>query len=373
MFPYLILYIPGVLFMFRDLFINACIIVSYIFLISRFVNNPFSQEKISKWKIGFSAGGLGLILMQFTLHVSQTTIVDLRHIAIIIPAVYLGLSPAVVASTMIAVGRLAFFDICPDSIKAAVGMFLLGIGCGLIHKCSSRLSFLQRWMMMNVFCMVTISILLLGMLGYNFSLLLKIVPYHWVFSFLTAWLAYYTIGYVMENNAMIRKLREESTTDFLTGLNNARQFDVLFDSYIAKAQRQQKSLSLLLLDIDHFKKVNDTYGHESGDEILRQSGTILLDSTGLGDIVSRNGGEEFSVVLLDRSKRDAASIAEHIRRAIEGHGFMLSNGQKINITVSIGVATYPETNNSNELFMKADEALYKAKNSGRNRVVVSTF
>lgn len=359
--------------MFRDLFINACIIVSYIFLISRFVSNPFSQQEMNKWKIGFLAGGLGLILMQFTLHVPPTAIIDLRHIAVIIPAVYLGILPSVVASTIIAVGRLAFFDINPDSIKAATVMFLLGIGCGLIHKGSSRLSFLQRWMMMNLCCMVAISILLLDMLEYNFSLLFEIVPYQWVFSFLTAWLAHYTIGYIIENNVMIRKLKEESTTDFLTGLNNTRQFDVLFDSYITQAQWQQKSLSLLLLDIDHFKKVNDTYGHESGDEILRQIGNILLGSTRLGDIVSRNGGEEFSVVLLDRSKRDAASIADRIRRTIEEYGFQLSNDKKINITVSIGVATYPETNNSNELFRKADEALYQAKNSGRNRVVVSAY
>lgn len=357
--------------MYRDLFINVCIIVSYIFLTSRFVSNPLSRKNYNEWRIGFSSGVLGLILMEFSLHVSQSTIVDLRHIAIILPAVYLGLLPSVVASTMIAMGRLVLFDLNPNSIKAALVMFLLGIGCGLIFKYSSRLSYLQRWNIMNLFCMIAISMLLMDMLEYNFPVLLQIYPYHWAFSFLTAWLSHYTIGYIMANHAMIRQLKAESTTDFLTGLNNPRQFETLFNSFINKAKQQQKNISLLLIDIDHFKKINDTYGHEGGNAVLKALGILLLEATRLGDVVSRNGGEEFSILLLDRSKRQARSIGERIRRTIEEHEFKISDGKNINITVSIGVATYPETHDSNDLFKKADEALYEAKNSGRNRVVVS--
>jgi diguanylate cyclase len=358
--------------MFRDLFINACVIISYIFLLSRFISNPLSGRKVNMWFAGFLAGLLGLILMMFSITISPNVLVDLRHLAIIIPAVYLGVLPTVIAAMIIAMGRLAFFGVSVNSIEVAFVMLILGIGCALISRAARRLPVLQRMTVMTIFCMIMISLLLMDLLAYDFSILPKIFSYHWLFSFLTMYLVYYTIDYVMKNNAMIRRLKAESTTDFLTGLNNPRQFEALFHGYISKAKRQQKSVSILLIDIDHFKQVNDTFGHEAGDAVLKELGQLLLRATRLGDTVSRNGGEEFSAVLLDRSKRQALGIAERIRQTIETHEFTLPNRHRITITVSIGVAAYPETTeDADELFRKADAALYEAKHRGRNQVMAS--
>ncbi len=124
-----------------------------------------------------------------------------------------------------------------------------------------------------------------------------------------------------------------------------------------------------MVDIDFFKKVNDTYGHIEGDIVLKELGLILSENCRHFDEVSRIGGEEFSVLLPDCAYPRAMQIAERIKDAVKIHTFTLSTGVKIHITISIGVASYPETIQDIEKLMeKADTALYAAKRSGRNRV-----
>lgn len=127
-----------------------------------------------------------------------------------------------------------------------------------------------------------------------------------------------------------------------------------------------------MIDIDFFKKVNDTYGHAEGDAVLRELGKILLKSCRSYDIVSRNGGEEFTILLLDCPEIQALQIAERVRYSVETHPFIMTNETQINITVSIGVSSYPEaTNKIEKLLELADETLYIAKRTGRNKVCSS--
>lgn len=154
-----------------------------------------------------------------------------------------------------------------------------------------------------------------------------------------------------------------------TGLNNVRQFDNELNKII-KELSSNSVVSMLFIDIDFFKKVNDTYGHQNGDKVLEDLGKILLSSCSHLDVVSRNGGEEFSVLMTDCPRGKVMEVAERIRLAVQEHKFYLFDGQAINITVSIGVAIYPDTvNDINMIVEKADEALYEAKRAGRNRVV----
>ena len=126
---------------------------------------------------------------------------------------------------------------------------------------------------------------------------------------------------------------------------------------------------MLFIDIDFFKKVNDTFGHQNGDKVLEDLGKILLNSCSHSDVVSRNGGEEFSILMTDCPRDKVMEVAERIRKAVQDHKFYLIDGQAINITISIGVAIYPDTvNDINLIVEKADSALYEAKRTGRNRV-----
>jgi diguanylate cyclase (GGDEF)-like protein len=166
----------------------------------------------------------------------------------------------------------------------------------------------------------------------------------------------------------VAELHKLSITDNLTNIYNRRYFFEVSQNLILIAVREKKPLSLLMLDIDHFKNINDTFGHQVGDFILidavREIEKIMRES----DIFSRVGGEEFTVLLNDTLIDGARNIAEKIRTSIENKEFIYSNTE-IKITVSVGIAQIDENNNSIEkLYKQADKQLYKAKHNGRNRV-----
>jgi diguanylate cyclase (GGDEF)-like protein/PAS domain S-box-containing protein len=162
---------------------------------------------------------------------------------------------------------------------------------------------------------------------------------------------------------------ELARRDGLTGLFNHRTFYSLLTDETVRAQRFNHSLSLLMLDIDHFKGVNDTHGHPVGDVILKGLSDLLMKQARAVDSVCRYGGEEFAVILPEATAAAAAKIAERLRGAVEHCPFDIGGGALIAITVSIGVSTFPQQASSPEGLVKAaDVALYAAKQSGRNRV-----
>ncbi|OFV83945.1 MAG: hypothetical protein A2W26_00835 [Acidobacteria bacterium RBG_16_64_8] len=161
---------------------------------------------------------------------------------------------------------------------------------------------------------------------------------------------------------------ELSRRDGLTGLYNHRTFYSILGREITRAQRFKHPLSLLMLDIDHFKRVNDTYGHQAGDEILRGLSTVTGQLARSVDSVCRYGGEEISIVLPETALEGAAKAAERIRSAVEQHPFEIGAGRNIPLTVSIGIAAFPaHAATAEALVAAADQALYRAKEDGRNR------
>ena len=177
------------------------------------------------------------------------------------------------------------------------------------------------------------------------------------------------IGKRIEHNE--KELRDIATHDGLTGLYNHKFFYTLLEDEIARASRYTNRLSLLLIDIDFFKKVNDTYGHRSGDMILSSLSKRLMNRVRATDSVCRYGGEEMTIILSETDIQTAKVIAEDIRSLIEKEPFEIEDGEPINITVSIGVSTYSEeVKEASALVSGADTALYEAKESGRNRVCI---
>jgi diguanylate cyclase (GGDEF)-like protein len=165
------------------------------------------------------------------------------------------------------------------------------------------------------------------------------------------------------------KLKEMAFKDGLTGLFNHAVLMELFEKEVKKQERSIRSISFMMLDIDFFKKVNDTYGHLAGDMIIKQVADILKSSVRDSDIVGRYGGEEFGVVLPEANAQEACIVGERIRQAVENNAFDIGT-EKVKITLSVGiyVKDHADAIGYKEVIKKADDALYKAKQNGRNRV-----
>ena len=166
-----------------------------------------------------------------------------------------------------------------------------------------------------------------------------------------------------ELKALYEETRSFSLHDPLTGLGNRRLLQIYMDKGIGSVKRYGACFSVLMVDIDHFKKYNDTHGHSEGDRLLAKLSNILVGEMRCADWVFRYGGEEFLIMLFETGRAGAAGAAERLRKAVE---------ERAGVTVSIGVAEYDGANESKEtLIDRADAALYKAKENGRNRVEIS--
>lgn len=173
----------------------------------------------------------------------------------------------------------------------------------------------------------------------------------------------------IERAALYQKMAELSITDDLTKLFNTRYLNRTLEIELTRAARHHTSLSLIFMDIDHFKNINDNYGHLVGSKLLVEMGQLLLKSLRTVDIVARYGGDEFVMVLPQTSPKNALQIAERMRRSIEHNVFLKKDGYSFKMTASFGVASYPESARSKEDLMKlADEAMYRVKNQTRNGV-----
>jgi len=177
-------------------------------------------------------------------------------------------------------------------------------------------------------------------------------------------------AYAFENARLYTRMEQLATTDGLTGLCNHRHFQERLSVELERAQRSAQPLSLLLLDIDHFKKVNDSYGHPCGDEAIRRLAQVLKREARQIDLAARYGGEEFVLVLPDTPSKGAKTVAERIRAGFAKEQFRAPDGSLFQATVSLGIAVYPRDGKKKaDLVDRADKALYHAKRTGRNRVV----
>ncbi len=167
-------------------------------------------------------------------------------------------------------------------------------------------------------------------------------------------------------------LKKQASRDYLTNLYNRRYFQQISQDLINIARREGGTLSIIILDIDKFKMVNDTYGHNAGDQVLKQLASILTDHTRDSDIVARLGGEEFALLLLNSDRNGAAILAEKLRKTVEDHTVTIDSKTAISFTISLGVSSADVKSDTtiDSALNDSDTALYKAKNSGRNKVVI---
>ncbi len=213
---------------------------------------------------------------------------------------------------------------------------------------------------------VVIYLIAATVLMYYFNIWVGIIIQ--VASVIFVFIACYLAKYIMKSRDL-EYTYALATTDGLTELYNHRYFQEQMLQNIETGKRYEKPFSLIMIDIDFFKKFNDTYGHQSGDAVLRQVAQILKKNVRSSDIVCRYGGEEMSIILTNTNNNDAMTTAEKICKAVSAHPLKLVNGNDVNVTISLGVATYPQNGQTpQEMIKYADDCLYIAKENGRNQV-----
>ncbi len=356
--------------MLNDLFINTLLLISFTFVgghVLREMPEKLKGKIFSEIILGIAGGALGILMMVYAIHVIGTgTLLDLRSLSIMMISSIGGLTSTSVTGLIIAVYRIGYFGINQSSIFALVHIALYITLFTIINKYIKT-----PWK--NWFTKLVITVFILST---TFLYLLKDVDkqYMIIFNFSmvvigTGILEYFLLGYAKRANELYKVYQTDSTKDFLTGLNNTRQFDKLLNMSFERVIENNEKLSCLMVDIDHFKKVNDTYGHPIGDIVLKELAAILSKNCRAFDFVGRVGGEEFCLLLLDCPSDRSFEIGTRIRSCVKEHKFSIGDNRFINITVSIGSATYPDTVSSlEEILEKADIGLYKAKQTGRDRI-----
>ncbi|EPR12940.1 diguanylate cyclase [Ruminiclostridium papyrosolvens] len=357
--------------MLSDLIINAAILISFLSIANQFYRDrdaEIQSRPIFKLLAGVVCGILGVLLIWYSVRIQNKTLVDFRNIATLLAATVGGGLSAVVSGLVMGGFRIAYFGLNKYSEAGAVVIILVTVGISLIFKTRRPLG--KKWLVSTIYMTIVSCGVYFYIFQKNISILFAIYPYFILGTFVVSYTVYKYMIYLNNMSLLFIKLKEESTKDYLTGLNNVREFNKLFRLVIEKAVSTNQKFSLLLIDIDFFKKINDTHGHQAGDKVLKEIGKILRQNCRADDKISRNGGEEFSILLENASNSKAIEIAERIRKIIAENEFEISYGRNINITVSIGISSYPETvTDITQIIERADDALYKAKRTGRNLVV----
>lgn len=355
--------------MLKLLFANAAMLISFLYLGSQVLNDEFIKSN-SKIKVrlyfGLLSGLSGCVLIFYGINLNQNTIIDFRIIPVIITSIYGGFISTLISVFIIMLFRLTFFGINYSSLITSANLFVLLIIFTIISK--YKMNFSKKYFLMTVVNIIS-TIIWISLILKDVNLILPALGNFVASIIIVSTIVHYELNYISKTNKMYKKLKVDSRKDFLTGLNNVRAFNGILDKTIRNTLQKKENLSILMIDIDFFKHINDTYGHHSGDLVLKQLSKILINSCRTFDIISRNGGEEFTAVLLDCNYKHAVDIAEKIRKNVESNTFKLDNNATAKITVSIGISSYPDiTKSINNLVSKADNALYLAKRTGRNKV-----
>ncbi|WP_064093958.1 diguanylate cyclase [Rossellomorea aquimaris] len=358
--------------MISDLIVNISLLMSFTFLWHQLfrknrltMNSPIWIKSVD----GVLAGLLGIVLMHYSITVNELTILDLRHIPVILVAYYGGFLPTIVSAIVITIGRF-FIAVNFSSYVALFMMLMISIGAGFIVR-FIRISPWKKWTILLVYSQMIFSIALYIVVD-DYSLVLDFAVFHIISTLIGGYLTFYFVNYIRKTSERYYKYKENSQRDSLTGLYNVRSFDRYYNDMISVARTEKETCAICLIDVDHFKQINDTHGHSAGDEVLKQLAKVLTGLTRSGDTLSRNGGEEFSLLLPDCSVEQAKEIATRVREAVYHHSFVLPDKKKIQLTVSIGVSVYNGGKEKHDsMFQQADDALYRAKRNGRNIVCTS--
>lgn len=356
--------------MVSQFFINLLLLVSATF-VGGHIQKDISIRKTNTlpYKIltGCFCGVLGILMLIYSVPVKEAyALVDLRLYAVMIASYTGGIIPSVISGGIIVLFRMINYGIHVSVLIAAIQVVSFVILYHMIDRLVK--SILKRWIY-KVAASIPVAFVTYYILLMHVDSVFRILLQYGVMIILAGILEYILLDYVKTTNEIYKKYKIDSTKDFLTGLTNTRQFDKKLNMAFERVQLSNEKLTCLMIDIDLFKRINDTYGHAIGDIVLKELADILKKSIRSTDIVARIGGEEFCALLFECSREQSFEIALNINHAVREHEFSIGEDRYINITVSVGISIYPDmTKNLDTLKELADTALYKAKRSGRDRV-----
>ncbi|WNS46075.1 diguanylate cyclase [Paenibacillus sp. MMS20-IR301] len=312
---------------------------------------------------GAGFGLFGIVQLNFAFPLGDGTIIDFRQVSIL-ASVYLG-GPVsgMITTSVIALYRLFFLGAINQA--AILGVVNIGITFLVgVFAFSRTLPNMYRWLIAACGMVILSTCILLPLIGWaNIG---TIVLFDLI-CFMACLFNYLLINHLEKAHEALEIFKEAAERDFLTGLHNPRSFNLVFKKTAEMSALNQEPFTLLLIDIDHFKYVNDTYGHAAGDVVLSRLADVLQAGIRIRDYCARKGGEEFAVLLLRCTADKGLAVAEKLRAAVQDSTFVLPDQSTIQITISVGVSSFPEHPPA-ELLEKADEALYEAKGKGRNQV-----
>ncbi|MDF2700354.1 MAG: Membrane associated domain containing protein, partial [Haloplasmataceae bacterium] len=308
-----------------------------------------------------------IVIMHFSFMLPNTfTFIDLRFLILIYVFYNAGIIPTLVSGLGIILYLFGFSDLSDSTIISIVITIMYILTYYIISKFKIKNS-----VKISLYYIVSILIFSISLsLQIHFtSTFIKLVFVYFFVSLITYIIIFYLIIHIESYNNLFRKYKEESKKDFLTGLYNTRQYDLLLNSISKNVFQNNDELAYIIIDIDFFKRVNDTYGHDIGDKVLIQLAEVLKINCKSTEILSRIGGEEFCILSLGSNLDCTIKLAEALRDSVEKYRFFISNDEFIFLTISIGLSVYPTiTNDINKLKSLADAALYVSKHNGRNRV-----
>ncbi|GKX63941.1 hypothetical protein SOASR032_25100 [Pragia fontium] len=351
---------------FEGIIINISVLIAGFYFISKLSRLPLDSRIPvgKKIQIGFFNGLLCFLLMKFSISTIDYPPIDLRHIPLLIAACYVGPLAALITAIIISISCI-IISFTETGTIVAINYCIIGL---VLTVCSYYIRRSIRYRAI-LFSIITLSFIVIGYAYSTGPNLVKFGEFTLLIALFTAvsmYLAMMLLKDLKRKKLEILTYQGQAQHDFLTSLLNKR----MFDRAIRHINQYKENTVLMLIDIDYFKKVNDIYGHDAGDLVLKEIASILNAHTAYGQKVFRIGGEEFSVILIDCPAPLAKKIGEDICREVANHPFILSNGTRIRITISIGISSSGQDGDKNSLslFRLADRALYQAKSDGRNRV-----
>lgn len=320
------------------------------------------EPKIS---FGIYGGVVGCLLIYYNFSHTGDTILDFGYIAQVLIGIHGGWISLIIQGIIMLIFRSIVYGF---SISSTVSIIIVIISCIIIFRLN--ISKFKQWIYISILIGSMYIIFIIRDIFVNHQSLNVLIIF--VISLLIVnYIGHITSQYVASTNVLYEMYKYEAYKDFLTGLNNVRNYDLLFKKFSKETVEKNQSLSLMMIDIDFFKRVNDTYGHECGDLVLKELSSILVRTCREYDVVSRIGGEEFIILLPYTTSNQAVEVGERVRTVVEDYNFMIDSKRIIKITVSVGIATYPDTiNDLTNLKQYADKALYNSKQTGRNKVSV---
>ncbi len=345
----------------QTLFINLCIMITLTFLGSLVIPRRPAGTGRQVLYVAILIGS-GLVSMHFPLELQDGIHIDFRGI----PPALMGLYAGPLWATAVAL-PLAAYRLWLGGSGVVAGVIypvLTGLISGLL-KCGREGFFrpLQRvaWRAALIFVLPAHTLLLVP--GDGWHLYLRYGALLWLLHVVALLVCSQVIAHRVQVLHALQELERLAHTDPLTGLPNLRSFEQAFE-----ARDADKPACLLLLDLDHFKQVNDSFGHQVGDEVLRQVAGVIRSQVRPGDVVCRYGGEEFAILLYDVTLDQGRQIAERIRQAVQAFELVLPDGASLHMTVSGGVVPLEHGASMVDRFAEADRMLYRAKGAGRNQI-----